>query len=150
MTASLLLDPLTFACYEDLVLALFIFFAWKRCVTRSRVWMSARLLFTTLLLAMPMSIFAIARSMTGLSTRVSITALQLGSTNFTAPYFGQPARLVLHLVLPTHAEFGGKERTLWASFVVQMAIVRHLRVSTSFWSFAFIAAWWWLRSTGQR
>jgi hypothetical protein len=74
-------------------------------------------------------LFAFSWTMTLLSTTMC-TAAQLLPTNFRASYFVQMTWLVLESSLPAEAGFGGKEWTYRTVFIVSMAVMRYLRVTT--------------------
>lgn len=133
---------LTKARDEDLALTRFVLFARIRGVACGFIWvttcpfgLSARLR------AAPLSIFTFARTMAGLGAEVRST-LQLFAANTAASDVLKPALLIFHCLLATHASFLHKERAFGTRFVVLVAVVRDLWMSTVFCSIARRPARW--------
>ena len=96
----------------------------------------------THLLTMHESIFTISRSMTKLLATVR-TAFQLLATNQTAKHVRSPARLVFQSLLAAQASLLCQKRTLRTRFIIQMASMRNLRMTTRLWPVTGKGAWWW-------
>ena len=98
------------------------------------------LLAAWLLTRLTMRILAITRQMTGLEAVVR-AALELLPAHFAAANISQPARLMLESLLTAHTPLLHKMRAFGASFIVLMAVVSYLWVSTCLRSIARIPTW---------
>lgn len=129
---------------ENLVGARLVFLTSRRRVANGLVWMAADLLRLSarLLTRTATGILTLAFAMTRLAAEVRAT-LQFFATNLPATGILQPALLVLQTFLTTHATLFNKKRTSWAVFVIHVAIVLNLRVTTGLRTVA-------LEATGRR
>jgi hypothetical protein len=129
----LLLDPLTFARNDDLVLAWLLFLAGLREVARRHIRVSTGTqLFAAGLLA---GLFALTTTVTLLLAFVD-TTLQSTTTDLPTADLAEPARLILDDILATQTRLGCQERTLGAVLFVSMAGMAHLWMATALWSLA--------------
>lgn len=128
----LLLLSLAVASNEYLALAWFVLLAWEWGVASIfdvRMTTNFLLLPTRLLARLAMSIFTLSRCMARLQAIMRAT-LELLPTYFSAANIRKPTLLILQSLLATHAPLLHKKRTLGASFIVLMAVVRNNRMAT--------------------
>ena len=117
----------------DLALAWLLLFAWVRCVAGVLIRVVAEFLRlpTRLLAWLATGIFAFSWSMAWFPTSMRSTFERL-ATDFATADVLKPALLIFESLLTAHAALLDQERALRASFIILVAIVRNLRVATSF------------------
>lgn len=92
---------------------------------------------TSLLTFLP-GVFAVSSFMACFTAEVQAT-FQLKSADLTAFDFIEPTLLIFQSLLTTDAILFNEKRTLWARFVVIVAIVRDLWMSACLGSFTFVS-----------
>ena len=123
---------LTITSNDDLERTCFLLSACRRRMARLFARMATSLLWlSAFLLAMHVCIFTISRSVAGLSACVT-TTFEMFTTNQAAKNISTPAWLVLECLLTTKAWFFCQEGTLWAFFLVTMAVVCNSRMAAGF------------------
>ena len=142
-----LLDPLTIASDDDLVLARLVFLARLREVTRSHIGMATRTEF--LAASLLTRLFALASTVTLLLAFVD-TTLQHASADLTTTDLAEPAGLVLDDVLATHTRLSCQVRTLGAILFVSVTSMANLRVAAAFRSLAGETTRGWPSTTRKR
>lgn len=130
---SLLLDSLTLASDDDLVLARLVFFARLWEVTRCHVRMSTGAqFFATGLLA---GLFTLATTVALLLAFVNAT-LQGAAADLATADFAEPARLILDDILATQTRLCRQVRAFGTVLFVTVTSMTNLRVTTALWPLA--------------
>lgn len=138
VTLRFLLDPLTLASNDDLVLTGPIFFARLREVAGCHVRMTTDTQFLAASLLAGLFAFTTA---VALLLALVYAALQGTTTDLAAANFAEPTRLVLDNILAAQAGLGRQVRALWAVFLVTVTIVADLRVTAALWPLTRESAW---------
>ena len=110
---------------------------------------AALLCFSTLLLAVNLSILTLTRLVTSLLARVG-TTFECLIANKATDHIRSPTRLILQCLLTTQAHFLCQIWTARTTIVLDVAIMGHCWMTAALGSLTWKCAWWRLRTTRQR